>query len=109
MTVKKRQAKKQGLKVNINGKEEMVHEDDHQPPKQQEDQVTFSNWEEKRHSEQETAASQEDSSKPKEEDFQWDDAADHIYHSDPKVVTPYQKKKAPLIRSSVKIAVPSRE
>lgn len=94
MTVKKRQAKKQGLKVNINGKEEMVHEDDHHPPKQQEDQVTFSNWEEKRHSEQETAASQEDPSKPKEEDFQWDDAADHIYHSDPKVVTPYQKKKS---------------
>ncbi|KPN16101.1 stage II sporulation protein B [Bacillus australimaris] len=93
MTVKKRQSKKQGLKVNINGKEEMLHEDDHKPLKQQEDQVTFSNWEEKRQSEQETAASQEDSSKPKEEDFQWDDAADHIYHSDPKVVTPYQKKK----------------
>lgn len=94
MTVKKRQAKKQGLKVNINGKEEMLHEDDHQPPKQQEDdQVTFSNWEEKRQSEQETAASEEEPAKPKEEDFQWDDAADHIYHSDPKVVTPYQKKK----------------
>ncbi|GLF89937.1 stage II sporulation protein B [Bacillus safensis] len=91
--MKKRQAKKQGLKVNINGKEEMLHEEEQKPPKQQEDQVTFSNWEEKRQSEQETAASQEDSSKPKEEDFQWDDAADHIYHSDPKVVTPYQKKK----------------
>ncbi|MFP3419951.1 SPOR domain-containing protein [Bacillus sp. SIMBA_154] len=91
--MKKRQAKKQGLKVNINGKEEMLHEEDHQPKKQQEDHVTFSNWEEKRQSEQETAASQEDPSKPKEEDFQWDDAADHIYHSDPKVVTPYQKKK----------------
>lgn len=93
MTVKKRQAKKQGLKVNINGKEEMLHEEDHQPQKQQGDQVTFSNWEEKRQSEQETAASEEEPSKPKEEDFQWDDAADHIYHSDPKVVTPYQKKK----------------
>ncbi|MEI4790123.1 SPOR domain-containing protein [Bacillus sp. FJAT-53060] len=93
MKVKKRQAKKQGLKVNINGKEEVLHEDEHQPQKQQEDHVTFSNWEEKRQSEQETAASQEEPSKPKEEDFQWDDAADHIYHSDPKVVTPYQKKK----------------
>ncbi|BBP91242.1 hypothetical protein BsIDN1_48600 [Bacillus safensis] len=47
----------------------------------------------KRQSELETAASEEEPAKPKEEDFQWDDAADHIYHSDPKVVTPYQKKK----------------
>lgn len=93
ITMKKRQAKKQGLKVNINGKEETIHEEDHQPKKEQEDGVTFSNWEEKRQTEQETAASQEDPSKPKEEDFQWDDAADHIYHSDPKVVKPYQKKK----------------
>lgn len=91
--MKKRQAKKQGLKVNINGKEETLHEDDHKLKKQQEDGVTFSNWEEKRQTEQETASSQEDPSKPREEDFHWDDAADHIYHSDPKVVTPYQKKK----------------
>ncbi|MFS0654680.1 SPOR domain-containing protein [Bacillus sp. 179-C3.3 HS] len=91
--MKKRQAKKQGLKVHINGKEETFHADDHQTEKQQEDGVTFSNWEEKRQTEQETAASQEDQSKPREEDFQWDDAADHIYHADPKVVTPYQKKK----------------
>ncbi|WP_353855058.1 SPOR domain-containing protein [Bacillus sp. Bos-x628] len=91
--MKKRQAKKQGLKVNINGKEETIHETDQKLEEEQEDRVKFSNWEEKRQTEQETAVSQEDQSKPKEEDFHWDDAADHIYHSDPKVVTPYQKKK----------------
>ncbi|MGY4788174.1 hypothetical protein ACVNSY_13165 [Bacillus sp. OHL2] len=63
----------------------------------------------KRQAEQETAASEEEPAKPKEEDFQWDDAADHIYHSDPKVVTPYQKKKVPLTRSSVKTAARLRE
>ncbi|MFB8735318.1 hypothetical protein ACEQPO_20680 [Bacillus sp. SL00103] len=93
MTVKKRQAKKQGLKVNINGKEEMVHEDDHQPPKQQEDQVTFSNWEEKRHSNRRQPLLRKIRLNRKEEDFQWDDAADHIYHSDPKSSPLIKRKK----------------
>ncbi|MGE6629066.1 SPOR domain-containing protein [Bacillus sp. NPDC077027] len=90
--MKKRQAKKQGLKVNINGKEETIHEGEYQQEEKQEG-VTFSNWEEKRQAEQESAASSEEKPQPQEEDFHWDEAADHIYHSDPKVVKPYKKKK----------------
>ncbi|MFO3787430.1 SPOR domain-containing protein [Bacillus mojavensis] len=85
-------AEEKALKVTINGKEETVYEQE-TPKTEQEKNMTFSNWEEKRKAEQEVAASHEH---PDEDEFNWDSEEDKVFKDDPKVVSPYQKKKSKL-------------
>ncbi|MBT2574231.1 SPOR domain-containing protein [Bacillus sp. ISL-51] len=88
---KNSKAKNNALKVTINGKEETMYGQEEMKAGE-EKTVTFSNWEETKKAEQETAASHED---PKEDDFNWDDEGEKdVFEDDPKVVPPYQKKKA---------------
>jgi stage II sporulation protein B len=85
-------AEEKALKVTINGKEETVYEQETRKT-EQEKNMTFSNWEEKRKAEQEVAASHEH---PDEDEFNWDSEEDKVFKDDPKVVSPYQKKKSKL-------------
>ncbi|MGG3642151.1 SPOR domain-containing protein [Bacillus gobiensis] len=85
--------KKKGLKVTINGQEETVYGEESKEKAEAEAnyQVTFSNWEEKRKAEMETSAAKDEK---KEDEFEWVLPEEEEANDDPKVVSPYQKKKA---------------